>query len=119
VSNWKLDADIVSIQLKGPFAAGSEGITITRSFGNVEWRLVDVEPQRSATVELPLPGATAQFHWTFEDYGVHTRITQRVTISGEHSSPLIEGLVANLGTGIPAGMQKLSDAIAEAARHHV
>jgi len=38
VSNWRLDADVEAVELNGPFAAGSQGVTLMRSSGRIEWR---------------------------------------------------------------------------------
>jgi hypothetical protein len=52
VDNWKLDADVEAVELNGPFAAGSRGATLTRSSGRIEWRLVSVEPEAEAVIEI-------------------------------------------------------------------
>ena len=114
VENWKLDADVETVELRGPFVSGSEGTTISRSSGRIEWRLADVNPGNSAVCEFPLPGATARFLWTFEDVGGRTRITQRASLAGENAASFFDGMSA-LEKGIPAGMQKLSDSMAQAA----
>jgi len=115
VSNWRLDSEIESVELRGPFARGSQGTTITRSAGRIEWRLADVHPETVAVVEIPLPGAIGHFRWTFEDLGARTRITQRVSIAGERASSLIDEMASGLESGIRAGMQRLSEIMARAA----
>ena len=50
VENWKLDADVESVELTGPFAAGSHGATMTRSSGRIEWRLAEVVPESGAAL---------------------------------------------------------------------
>ena len=115
VSNWALDADVVSIEIDGPFAAGARGFTNSKSSGRVEWRIADVQP-RSAVIEFPLPGAVGRFVWTFEDVGDRTRITQRCTLDGEQAGTYAKAAGPSLEKGIPAGMQKLSEAMESAAR---
>lgn len=73
VRNWTLDADVESVEIDGPFAAGARGFTNSKSSGRVEWRIVDVQPGR-AVIEFPLPGALGRFVWTFEGIGGRTGI---------------------------------------------
>ena len=61
VDNWKLDADIESVELNGPFSADSCGVTSTRSSGRIEWRIVRVTTKREAVLDVPLAGATGRF----------------------------------------------------------
>lgn len=114
VDNWKLDADVESVELTGPFAAGSQGVTLTRSSGRIEWLLAEVEPEAGAVIEIVLPDALVRFRWTFEDAGGGTRITQRASLEGENA-PSFLAAVAGLESGIPDGMRKLCDTMAEAA----
>jgi hypothetical protein len=115
VGNWKLDADIESVALHGPFATGSKGTTISRSAGRIEWRLAEVCAETNAVVEFPLPGAVGLFRWTFEDLGGRTRITQRASISGDQSKVPAGEMASGLEHGIPAGMQKLCEAMTQSA----
>ena len=39
ISNWALDADVESVTLDGDFAAGSRGVTQSKSSGRIEWRV--------------------------------------------------------------------------------
>ena len=111
VSNWALDSDVESVELYGPFASGSHGVTLSRSSGRIEWKLSNVQPGKSAIVEISVPGANAQFEMFFEDSGSATRITQRIRIEGENARSLGE----TLQQGIPEGMRKLCAKMAEAA----
>jgi hypothetical protein len=103
VSNWAFDSDVESVELNGPFASGSHGVTMSRSSGRIEWKLSNVRPEKSAIVEISVPGANAQFEMLFEDSGRATRITQRVRIEGENARALGQALQQ----GIPEGMKKL------------
>jgi hypothetical protein len=114
VSNWRLDSDVESVELNGPFETGSRGATNTRSSGRIEWRLSGVVHGEAAVVEIALPGATGQFRWTFEDVAAATRITQRVSIAGEQATSLVAAIAPGLESGIPAGMQRLSEALVQA-----
>lgn len=115
VSNWILDVDIESVKLDGPFASGAKGVTLSRSSGPIEWQLADVEPGRSATMEIVLPGAVGRFRWTFEAVGPGTRIVQRVTIEGPHAHDFVHAMAPSLENGIPLGMEKLCRKIVDAA----
>ena len=114
VRNWKLDADVERVELSGPFAEGSGGTTFTRSAGPITWRIVSVEPEREAVLEVSAPGGVIRFRWTFDNLGGRTRMTQRVSIPEESAS--IAPIVASIfEPGIPAGMQKMCEAMKRAA----
>jgi len=116
VPNWKLDADVEAVELDGPFAEGSSGATITRSFGRVAWRIVMVKAESEAVLEIPAPGAVVRFHWIFQDLSGRTRITQQVGIEGEQAALIVGMIAAGLESGIPAGMQKLCESMVKAAK---
>ena len=114
VSNWVLDADVESIEIDGPFAAGARGVTNSKSSGRVEWRIAEVQPGR-AVIEFPLPGAVGQFVWTFVDVGAGVRITQRCTLTGEMADTYAKSFGPSLEAGVPAGMRKLCETMENAA----
>ena len=115
VGNWALDADIETVELEGPFAAGTPGITKTKTFGDVRWRIAEVQLGR-AVIEFPLAGALGRFVWTFEDTGGRTRITQRCTIHGDRAASYAEAFGPTLEGGIPPGMQALCRAMGKGAK---
>lgn len=115
VSNWGLDADIESVEIDGPFAAGARGVTNSKSSGRVEWRIIEAQVGR-AVIEFPLSNAVGRFLWTFEDIGGRTRITQRCTLEGVEAETYAKALGPSLEDGIPAGMRKLCGTIEDAAR---
>jgi hypothetical protein len=94
VNNWRLDPDVESVELHGPFAAGTAGVTISRTTGRVEWRVISVLPGSGAVIEVPVQNAMAHFRWTFEDLGAGTRITQRISIGGKGAAPLITAMAS-------------------------
>ena len=110
VRNWVLDADVASIELDGPFAVGTNGVTHSKSAGRIEWRITEVKPGRAA-LEFPGPGVLATFEWTFEPLGNDTRIVQRARLTGEHAPAHVLNIARSLEAGIPAGMRKLCDAM--------
>lgn len=109
--NWAVDSDVASVELHGPFASGSEGITESRSTGKICWKIRSVEKDKSAVIEVPLPDGVADFHWRFDACPHGTRITQRVFLEG----PQAEAYFDVLKSGIPAGMAKLAQAIESSA----
>lgn len=110
VDNWRLDADVESVALDGPFEAGSRGATVSRRSGRVEWRISRVTGME-AVIEVPVGSAAALFQWRFEDVGGRTRITQRVSVAGEGARSLAAQIAAMFEANIPAGMQKLCEAM--------
>ena len=115
VNNWRLDSDIESIELRGPFAAGSRGVSNTRSTGRIEWRLVSVQPKTGAVLEIPVQGCCVQFRWRFDDLGERTRMTQRISLAGEGAVSLVSAIAPMLESNIPGGMKKLCEAMTKAA----
>src|SRR5690349_8235449 len=112
VANWALDADVVSVEIDGPFQTGTRGVTNSRSSGPIQWTLANVEPGR-AVVAIEMPDARAEFVWKFEDLGGTTRITQHVSLSGAEAGKYAEGFGPALEAGIPAGMAKLASVMEE------
>jgi Polyketide cyclase / dehydrase and lipid transport len=116
VENWKLDSDVVSVELEGPLVAGARGVTLTKSSGRLDWRIVEFSSGR-AVLEFPAPGAVARFAYSFEDApGGRTRITQRVSLSGNSAPAYVDTIGRALEMGIPEGMRKLCGAMEAAAR---
>jgi hypothetical protein len=114
VANWRFDADVISTEIYGPFAAGTCGVTVSKSSGKIEWRIAEVEPGHAA-IEFPVPGATARFAWNFSENEGETRISQRASISGERAAEYVAVFAPVLEQGIPAGMQKLCEVMRSAA----
>ena len=114
VANWALDADVETVEIDGPFAAGARGVTNSKSSGRIEWRIAEAGIGR-AVIEFPLAGAVARFVWSFEDGGKTTTITQRCTIQGEQAHSFASAFGATLEAGIPTGMSKLCAAMESAA----
>ena len=113
VRNW--DDPPAQFALDGPFAAGSQGTTLMPGQEPVRWRISDVQPGRSYTLETRLEGATLSFEWCFEALSDgRTRLTQRIVLSGNNAAvfaPLVE---ASFGANLQAGMEKIAATIATA-----
>src|SRR5437667_3197599 len=50
VRNWVLDADVDSIEIQGEFAAGTCGVTHSKSSGRIDWRVTEVVQPRKAVL---------------------------------------------------------------------
>ena len=115
VANW-VDAP-ATFQLDGPFAPGSQ-ITTTIP-GQKPWhsiiRDVGVGADRTAIIEIELPGATLRCHWSFDEVtGNRTRITQRLTLIGENAGAFVKEVASGFEPNVPQGMTKLAAIIARA-----
>ena len=119
VDNWAVvDPGVDSVKLDGPFAVGSRGVTKTGDYPPIEWQITEVEDGKRALIEVPVPGAVAKFLWTFADAaGGGTHITQQVSIEGEQDEQYAETFGKEMEGGMPAGMQRLADAIEAAANN--
>jgi len=110
VRNWALDSDVVSVEMEGPFAAGASGITNSKSSGAIRWHIREAHFGH-AVIEIPMRDAVARFDWAFMPTPSGCRITQRCTIEGERAGFYAEQFGPSLAAGIPAGMQKICEAI--------
>jgi hypothetical protein len=116
VANWPVvDPAVETVTLDGDFAAGTTITTKPRDMEVVKGRLVEVQEGSRAVVEVVMPDAYAKFFWTFADSETGTRITQRVSIEGARGDEY-QSFGEELEKGIPQGMQRLADAITEAAK---
>jgi hypothetical protein len=115
VENWALDADIDSVELDGPFAAGAQGMTRSKSSGRIPWRVAECDGMK-AVVEFEAPGAIGRFAWSFEDVAGRARITQRASLEGERATEYAETIGRALEAGIPQGMAKLCEAMQSKSR---
>ncbi len=114
VSNWTLDVDVDTVELHGPFAPGTHGLTQSKSLGQIKWRIAEAQPGK-AVLEFPALGVLATFTWLFEELDQRTRITQRASFSGEHAAIYAESIGPSLKVGAPAGMRKLCETMEAAA----
>jgi hypothetical protein len=117
VDNWAVvDPAVEWAKLEGPFVTGTKGRTKPRGADPNEWKLAEVEEGTMAVIEIAAPGAIVKFHWSFADIpGGGARMTQKVTIEGERAAEYEEGMKL-LEKGIPAGMEKLVEAMLNATR---
>jgi len=115
VRHWALDADVESIEVDGPFAAGTRGVTHSKTSGRLEWRIGQARFP-NAVIEFPLPGAVGRSEWTFETVAAGTRITQRCALEGNRARAYATDFGPSLQAGIPEGMRRLANAMELASR---
>ena len=111
VANW-VDPP-ATFQLEGSFAPGSR-LTTTIP-GQEQWHSIirEVGADRTAVIDMELPGATVRCHWCFDEAtGNRTRITQRLTLSGENAGAFVKEVASGFEPNVPQGMRKLAATIA-------
>ncbi|WP_299530804.1 hypothetical protein [Ulvibacterium sp.] len=116
VSNWeRLEGKAVEwIKLHGPFAIGTSGATKTPGQHPYTWTITQLEPERSATIEMPLDGAVFCNIIMMESMGPNrTQITQRLSLAGENAPDFAKGM-RTFETSAPQGLKKLAKAIESA-----
>lgn len=116
VFNWeRLEGKAVKwIKLKGPFAVGTSGATKTPSQDPFNWKITQLDPERSATIEMPLDGAVFCNVMIMESiHPNRTQITQRLSLTGKKAADFTEGM-QTFETSAPQGLAKLAKAIESA-----
>jgi hypothetical protein len=112
VSNW--DDPPAQFELRGPFAAGSRGITRFPGQPPIEWFLREVHPPSTATIAMPLAQAVLCFEWRFDDLqDGGSRISQRITLEGENAELYRSQVESAFAANLPGGMTKIARAMAE------
>ncbi len=112
-ANW--DDPPARFVLSGPFAEGSTGTTLIPGQPPLSWRIRDVDPGRSATIEMLLEAATLRFSWSLDPVADHrTRLTQRIALAGENAAAYVEQVQAGFGPNLAAGMERLAGAMGRA-----
>jgi len=116
VANW--DDPPATFELDGRFAAGSLGTTRMPGQEPRQWRLLEVSPMKSYTIEMALDGAAMSFEWRFDavaDGG--TRLTQQIVLKGENAAAHVAQVQLAFTSSLAPGMNKVAAAMerAEAA----
>ena len=107
VRNWKDPP--AEFALDGPFAAGSQGTTLLPGVEPVRWRISDVQPGRSYTLEAGLERATLSFEWCFDAVSDRrTRLTQRIVLTGDNAAAYAQQVEASFGPNLRGGMASTS-----------
>jgi hypothetical protein len=114
VANWKELEPGVEFELDGPFAPGTRGRTRMPGQEPRDWVIRAVEPGRSWTQEMPLPGASFMVSMQFEEVAqCRTRITQRLWLEGEGAEAYLDG-VQLFETTTPPGLKRIAAVIENA-----
>jgi Polyketide cyclase / dehydrase and lipid transport len=119
VANW--DDPPAQFSLEGPFADGSVGTTRMPGQPPRRWRLRDVIPHESYTIEFPLDRATMHFQWSFEPLADgRTRLTQHVALMGENAATFLPTVQETFASSLQPGMQRIAASIgvAHSSRNH-
>ena len=113
VKNW--DDPPAQFRLHGSFIGGSPGITEIPEQAPRHWRLREVKPQDSYSIEIALDGAVILCKWVFaEGAASQTRLTQRITLQGESVSSYSDEVQRAFGPGLAPGMNRIAVAICQA-----
>lgn len=104
-------------RLDGPFVDGARGETLMTGQEPVRWQVRDVRAPDGYTVDVPVEGAIIAFEWAFAEIGPErTRVTQRISISGENAEAYAEHVRHNFGATIDDGMKRLGAQLEASAR---
>ena len=115
IKNW--DDPPAQFQLDGTFASGSWGTTLLPGQLPLRWQIRDVQPGTSFVIDMPLDRAVLSFEWLFDAVSDRrTRVTQRIVLSGDNAAAYAEHVEASFGATLSAGMTRIADAMARAAR---
>jgi len=116
VSNWEhIEGKAVEwIKLHGPFVLGTFGETKMPGQDPQKWKITQINPGRSATIEMAVAGALFHNEMILESISLNqTRIVQRMSLTGTKAQDLAEGMRV-FETSAPHGLAKLAKAIDEA-----
>ena len=121
---WKYCTDVrnwndppAEFELEGPFDTGARGVTRIPGQEPRSWVLRDVETGRRYVIETGLKGATMTFEWCFDHVSPsRTKLTQRITLSGEQAEAYREAVAANFGLNLGPGMERIAAAVTGAAQ---
>jgi hypothetical protein len=101
--------------LDGPFVSGGQGTTQMPGQLARHWKLREVTPMESYTIEFPLDSATMSFEWRF--IGLpdgRTRLTQHISLEGENASAFVADVQQAFALSLEQEMKKIAMAIDKA-----
>ena len=113
VANW--DDPPAKFELDGPFTVGSRGTTRMPGQEPRHWRVREVNPMKSYTLETELGRAVMSFEWRFDglaDGG--TRLTQHILLKGEDAAAYVEQVQSAFTSNLAAGVKKIVAAMERA-----
>ncbi len=103
--------NVTTMELEGPFAAGSTAIMNTKAGQHHKMRIVAVEPGRFFALETNvIPGTTFRFNCRVEPVGAETKISQMVEVKGP-----LGFLGGMLGPGVSKDFHALLSGLAKKA----
>jgi hypothetical protein len=112
VKNW--DDPPARFQLNGSFTTGSVGATEMPGQAPRKWRLRNVEPPSSYTIEIELEGAVILCKWQFSRLpSGRTRLRQTISLEGENPAPYKDDVERAFTPGFAPGMKRIASAIDE------
>jgi hypothetical protein len=110
VKNW--DDPPAQFRLNGSFTSGSLGTTEIPGQLPMQWRLRDVKPHDSYTMEIALEGAVILCNWVFQSLPDNrTRLTQRISLEGEKASSYKDEVQRTFDVTLAPGMCRIALAI--------
>lgn len=113
VAHW--DDPPAQFHLDGPFANGACGTTEMPGQPSRSWRLRDIHPLASYTIEFLLERATLLFTWRFNGLPTgHTRLTQHIALQGENAASYLADIQQAFTATLAAGMNRIAAAIDQA-----
>lgn len=114
VATWPTwDAAVERLTLDGSFEPGAVGTFKLHGQDPLEFRLLEVEPERGFMDETSIPGGVVRFRHRIEALGDgQVRLTHAVEI--EAPAPLAEQLGAKIMAGVPETMIRLAELAREA-----
>ncbi len=113
VSNWeRLEGKAVEwITLQGHFEVGTSGVTKAPGQDPQQWKIVQLDPKHSATIEMHLDGAVFSNVMFFESVSPEcTLIKQRMGLTGAKAPDFAKGMRI-FEINAPQGLAKLAEAI--------
>jgi hypothetical protein len=114
VANWRELEPGVEFEWDGAFVPGARGCTRMPGQEPRHWLVRAVDPGRSWTQEILLPGASFMVSMQFEEVVKgRTRITQRLWLEGERAETFLDD-VRLFETTTPDGLQRIAAAIEKA-----
>jgi hypothetical protein len=114
VDNWRELEPGVVFELDGPFAPGTHGRTTMPGQEPRRWLIRTVDPGRSWTQEMSLPGASFMVSMQFEELvNGRTRITQRLWLEGDGAGAFLDA-VRLFETTTPDGLKRIAAVIEKA-----
>jgi hypothetical protein len=110
VKHW--DDPPAEFALNGSFTSGSLGTTRIPGQMARQWRLREVKPHDSYTIEIALEGAVILCKWVFNELpNSQTRLTQHITLKGENASSYEGDVRRTFDLALAPGMSRIAIAI--------